>query len=363
MKHLSQIKYIIMKKIFLLPIIYCLLIIGCQTNEPDILANEEKATLQQKNEREEAIPLIRKVAATFNKVVQNEEVWKQIQDFVTEDHVILKSDYVFEDHFIMRAETIKDDLIMGLVSFENRFIETYKTLYPEENINYNIILESLPKLHFGIPVSALENYNIWKEKGFPVTVKSYNIKNNQLKKLTREETIKSIGLENFNKLINKNQQESEYYYYLKNEEITSVIAPKGKKGSVVLIKNNNTSLASFSIDDKKDHNVFTINDGQETYSVSQNNMMYQTYIDLPNGCNDYYTFICGSEDMNQYYTQMQNIANETCETIWRCIPCCNPYTGNVTYLTTIFEPSSLKCKKTLNYLNVLSMYPLTPTNT
>ncbi|SEE35312.1 hypothetical protein SAMN04487765_2245 [Tenacibaculum sp. MAR_2010_89] len=359
-----------MKKLFLLPFIYCMLIMGCQTTDSDVLDNEKKETLTVQ-QRSENIPLIRKVSATFNKVVQNEEAWKKIQAFVTEDHVILKSNNVFEDHFIMnaklvieddiifRAETIKDD-VLPKSSLKEVFINTYSSLYPEDNINYTTILKQLPKLHFGIPVSALKNYDTWKENGFPVLAKSYDANNNKLEKVNKEEAIKLIGIDNFNKLTEKSKEPYESYYASKSDVVIAIIAiaTRKKQGNIITIKDDKTSIASFVINDEKHYNELIVNDGNETFAFAQNNMMQQTYIDLPNGCNGYYSFICGSDKMNTYTQQMQKLANDTCNTIWRCIPCCDPYTGGINYYAMIFEPNSIKCKKTMDYLQVLSMYSL-----
>lgn len=345
-----------MKKLFLLPIAYCMLIIGCQTTDSDVLDNEKKETLTVK-QRSEDIPLIRKVSATFNKIIQNEEVWEKIKAFVTEDHVILKNNNVFEDHFIMNAFTIKDDVFIGKTSFKNTFSETYNALYPEDNINYTAVLKQLPKLHFGFPVSALNNYDVWKESGFPILAKSYDVGNNKLQIINKEEAIKLVGIDNFNELIKNSKQEYENYYVSKSDVI-SIIAARENQGHIMTLKEGNSTIASFEINTKKHYNQFKINESKETYSISQSNMMYQTYIDLPNGCNGYYSFICGSLEMNTYTEKMQALANETCNTFWRCIPCCDPYSGGISYYTMIFEPTAIKCKKAQSYIQALSMYSL-----
>ncbi|WP_431164810.1 hypothetical protein [Tenacibaculum halocynthiae] len=372
-----------MKKLFLVPIIYCMLIMGCQTTDSDVLDNEKKETLTVQ-QRSENIPFIRKVSATFNKVVQNEEAWKKIKSVIQDDiamkhdkgsnifeddviinkiiidDILKSSNNIVEDHFIMNAFTIKDDVFIGKATFENTFIKTYSSLYPEENINYTTILKQLPKLHFGIPVSALKNYDAWKENGFPVLAKSYDANNNKLEKVNKEEAIKLIGIDNFNRLTEKSKEPYESYYASKSDVVIAIIAiaTRKKQGNIITIKDDKTSIASFEINDEKHYNELIVNDGNETFAFAQNNMMQQTYIDLPNGCNGYYSFICGSDKMNTYTQQMQQLANDTCTTIWRCIPCCDPYTGGINYYTMIFEPNSIKCKKTMDYLQVLSMYSL-----
>lgn len=383
-----------MKKLFLSTITFYLLVIGCNTNS-ETLVNEKKETLStlQKGEKTEEIPFIRKVSATFNKVVQNENVWKKLKtviednlvmkqnttsktdennvfedhvflltDFVTEDHVIVRASSIFEDNVMMKTSTIKDDLIMGKTTSSNIFIETYNALYPEETINdYQTILKKLPKLYFGVPTYALNNYDLWKEKGFPVTLKSYDANDNKLSKVSKEEVIENIGTENYEKLIENNEQEQLIYHLYIEKDVISVIAAKGKKGSVIIIKDTTINVASFTIDDENHYNNIRINENEETYVFPQNNAMIQTYIDLPYGCNDYYSFICGSPEMDAYTLKMQELANATCTTIWRCIPCCDPNYGSISYYTMVFEPTSHRCKKTLDYLQVLSMYPLTNT--
>lgn len=370
-----------MKKLFLLPIAYCMLIIGCQTTDSDVFDNEKKETLTIK-QRSEDIPLIRKVSATFNKMVQKKEVWKKLQaifedniamkqstknnvyedniifisDNIVEDNIMMKASWVFEDDIIMRPKTIKDD-VLPKISLREIFTNTYNTLYPEENISYTSILQQLPKLYFGYPISALKNHDTWKKNGFPVLAKSYDVGNNKLQIINKEEAIKLVGIDNFNELIKNSKQEYENYYVSKSDVI-SIIAARENQGHIMTLKEGNSTIASFEINTKKHYNQFKINESKETYSISQSNMMYQTYIDLPNGCNGYYSFICGSLEMNTYTEKMQALANETCNTFWRCIPCCDPYSGGISYYTMIFEPTAIKCKKAQSYIQALSMYSL-----
>lgn len=348
-----------MKKLFLLTIILCSLLIKCESNS-ETLVDEKKdlLTTQKRVEKTEETPLIRKVSATFNKIVQNKEVFKKIRDLVYEDNIIFKNTYVFEDYFIMSASIIKDDVLpKNKVTFGDVFTEKFNELYSEEKTTYSSILKKLPKLHFGIPVSAIENYESWEKSGFPITVKSYNADGNELQKITKEEVIKTIGVKNYEKI----QQGYESFYTYKNDVVIAIIAAKENSGNVIIINEKETQIASFNINNEKHYNSISIHNNNETYTIPQNNIFSQTYIDLPNGCNDFYTFICGSQQMDNHYIQMQQQANETCTTLWSCIPCCNPYTGYVTYYTTLFEPTSIKCKKVQNFVNVLSMYSLTNT--
>ncbi|WP_272150017.1 hypothetical protein [Tenacibaculum aiptasiae] len=365
-----------MKKVFLLPIICYSLLIGCQTSDSDVLENEKKEIIT--SGRVENIPLIRKVTASFNKVLQDKEMFYVIKnifeddviikeslndkvfilsDNIFEDHVMLKASFIFEDHIIMKTETIKDD-VLPKASFKESFIKNYKILYPEDEINIVSILKQLPKLYFGLPVSCIKNYNSWKEKGFPVLAKSYDTKNNHLQKITRENAIDLIGIESFNKLIKNTNEPYDNYYLLKSETSNTLIAARKNQGNIIILNNDDSNINSFRINNKIHYNNITVSNLKETYTIAQNNMMTQTYLDLPQGCTGYYSFICGSLEMQQYYSKMQELANETCQTIWKCIPCCDSYTGGIIYYTTIFEPNSIKCKKTMDYIKVLSMYSL-----
>ena len=92
--------------------------------------------------------------------------------------------------------------------------------------------------------------------------------------------------------------------------------------------------------------------------MKQNNMTYQTYIDItkPNPCNGFYVFPCGSKELDDYLSKMQQKANEKCETYEICLPlCCH---GSIMYVMFPFEPKPIKCAQANDYLNVLSNYSL-----
>ncbi|MDC1161966.1 hypothetical protein OAT18_00850 [Tenacibaculum sp.] len=376
-----------MKKLFLSTIICYSLIISCNTNSEseNLLESEAKTSpIQNRSYRTEETPFIRKVAATFNKVAQQKEVWKRfknlfqdniamkqntknsvLEDYfimnasVTfEEHFMLNSSKIFKDDFVISGATLKDD-VLPKATFREIFIKTYNALHPEASVEHHTnILNKLPKLYFGIPVSALNNYDTWKTNGFPITLKSYDANDNKLKKINKQETIEIIGLKNYRNLIEKSQQEQNSYYFTQNNEKTSVIAANKQKGGIITINGGNVNLATFAINNNAHFNSITITDSKETYTIPQNNMMHQTYIDdLPNGCNGFYVFMCGSQQMQQYQQQMQAIADKNCETIWRCIPCCEAG-GGISYFTFLFKPQAIRCKNSQNYVNQLSMYSL-----
>ena len=209
-----------MKKLILSTFVTFLFLIGCNSDENTETASENISIQKKETQITSEDYLTTKVAVTFNKMAQEKNVFEYIatifedniamlaEDTIKDDVLpklivednIMMSNGVYEDNIMLSAFTIKDDLIMGKTSFEDIFIETYNQLYKENEISYSAILNSLPKLYLGIPLNALEDYNTWKENGFPTSLKSYLKTDNKLQKITKDKLIITIGKKNYEEL-------------------------------------------------------------------------------------------------------------------------------------------------------------------
>lgn len=366
-----------MKKLILSTFVTFLFLIGCNSDENTETASESISIQKKETQITSEDYLTTKVAVTFNKMVQEKNVFEYIATIfedniamLTEDTIkddvlpklivednIMMSNGVYEDNIMLSAFTIKDDLIMGKTSFEDIFIETYNQLYTENEISYSVILNSLPKLYLGIPLNALEDYNTWKENGFPTSLKSYLKTDNKLQKITKDKLIKTIGKENYEELTNTEKKEYEFYYLFSDNGKTTVIASEEKKGTVIVIENEETKIASFNIKNIIDTNSIEIIENGKSSFFKQNNMIYQTYIDIDeqNSCNGFYVLNCGTE-LDNFIQKKLDEANENCETYRTCLPvCCY---GSIMNMMIEIEPDSFKCKKAMDYIHVLSMYSL-----
>lgn len=341
-----------MKKLFLTTIIGFFLF-GCSNNRDVILKEENKTELQAKaSKNEENEPLLRKLSRTFNKLVQKKDVYEHFKDVASESSK-------YKGYYIFNAETIRDMIIKGQ-SFNELFAELYKDLY-NSSLDYSQMLSSLPKLHFGVPYQAFENYDEWKETAFPIIAKSYDIKDSSLLPILRSDVIKTIGNENFKKLTSLH--EGKKFYLSKSKEFISIISGTNTEGAIVKVANDKDSdfaeFATFKINNKVHYNSISLKTDKEEFSFVQDNMFQQTYIDVftPNVCNGYYVFDCNSIEYQNYVSEKQKIADETCETYGTCLPlCCN---GSIIWAMIEFRPNSLKCARAMDYVSNISMYSLT----
>lgn len=349
------------------------LLTSCNSDTELATDNNTKISTQSKTSfRTEEVPISRKVANTFNVIVQNEEAWKSLKN-VFEDDIVMRTQFVTEDHVMLSARIIKDDVLpktefiikddvfIGKTTFSETFTGIYNHLYPSDKISYELILQKLPKLHFAAPKLALEDYNTWKEKGFPIVVKSYNNENNNLSKIDKEKVVNIIGSENYEKLITTSKISNPNFYLSKTNEAIVIIAAKANKGGIVKIENEQTKIASFQIEDKGHYNNIVVNENSLTTTMKQSNMLTQAYLDvfIPNSCNGFYVYNCGSPALETYLQNKQQLANKTCETNGVCLPiCCD---GSIMWVMYQFVPNSIKCKKVMDYVTELSMYSmLTP---
>ena len=82
-----------------------------------------------------------------------------IEDFVSEDHVVL-SIKGFKDYTLPNAYlTIRDDILKEKNTFENVFNSIYNSFYPEDKIDLNYILDIYPNLFFTTNTAYFLNSN------------------------------------------------------------------------------------------------------------------------------------------------------------------------------------------------------------
>lgn len=338
-----------MKKLFLATII-SLSFFNCSNNEEVITIKKNKAELQRRANKNEE-PLLRKMSNTFNKMVQNEEVFNRFRDNA-------ESSPVHQGFYLFSANTIRD-MIIKKHSFEKHFTETYEALY-DSSLNYDETLKNLPKLNFGIPLTAFENYYEWRNDAFPIIAKSYDTQNNTITPIMQDDVIEMIGREHFEKLTSLHNGEK--FYFLKNKEYVSIISGTKNEGAIIRMSNNEesetTNFASFEISDKGHYSSICLKTNESSFELAQANMFQYTYVDIfePNVCKGYYVFDCNSVEYQKFLAKNQRTADETCETIWRCVPiCCN---GNVMWASFEFKPRPLRCAEATNHINDISMYAL-----
>ncbi len=370
-----------MKKLIVLVIALMVLILSCNKAEVIEMSQNEiqdSVLLKQKTQTELTTPFVQMVAETFNKMVQSEKVWKGIEaviqddiamitsagdeenDTIKDDIIRLSSESygVFEDNIMMKASTIREDIIIGYATFEDVFIETFKALHPESDINYDRMLKRLPKLYYGLPISAFEDYDQWKESGCPITVKSYSLDSYKLKEVSVDEVKKTIGGANFENLIAQLERRYNTFYLSKEQETTIVLNTDGVTGSYIEVNEDKAILGTFKVEDKGHYNTIVVQVGETSIEVPQSYMHYQTYVDIikPDPCSGFYAFKCGSPELATFLAEQQQLANTNCETYYTCLPLCCNY--GIIYAAFQFEPTSIRCAKALPYISELSFTSL-----
>ncbi|MFY0630738.1 MAG: hypothetical protein JXR05_10175 [Flavobacteriaceae bacterium] len=353
-----------MKKIILLLTVSSLLIASCVENTEKHTPKKDKQKINQSEKLDSQETLfITKVSGAFSKVIQDKKNWSQLKN-IFEDNIMMKDNTIKDDVLPSAYHTIRDDLIMDLTSlenidlggvrFKNQLIKEYNQLY-NERITFKDIKTNLVKLHFAIPKIAFDNHDEWLKNGQPISLKAYDNSENSLEKLDKEIVIKTIGHDNYKKLVKAAGKESSSYYLKKSKNETFIIAGESEKGVVLSVKDNQSTVISFQINDEKYFNTITINSNDGKAIFLQTNLINQQYVYEPQNCKGFYVFTCGSDEMQKYRERRQAEADRTCETIWTCIPCCSSY-GGIMYMTMIFQPKSVKCKKYDEALEVISFY-------
>ena len=348
-------------KRLIITMVVCLLAMASCAKEELIEANKEEVSFNEKTEEEET-HLITKVSATFNKMVQDKELLyalKNIDETLLLGVDTIKDDVlpsgIFEDNVMMfSGETIRDDLIIGRTSFETVFEETYAALYKEE-MQFDVVLGALPKLYFGVPKTAFEDYGEWLEKGAVIYVQSYDNTTNSLQQVSKEKLIGFLGKEYYGDFEQALEGTAYDTFYIDEVlGVKKVIAKKGDAGKVMVIEEGKNAIVDFKINDEGSYDTVSLVLEKEEVTFYKERALKQVYVDIvnPYWCNQPYAFKCGSVALQNFLAEKQAWANKTCQTYTTCLPlCCH---GGIIYAMFVIEPTAIRCAVAQQYISVLS---------
>ena len=351
-----------MKKFTPIWVLSLLLTVGCGDTKQAINNEQNQETRPEITNNETLF--ITKVTAAFHKIVEDDQAWKTLQ-IVIEDNLVMKNETIKDDLLPNAYLTIRDDMIMGLnslrnidlngIRFSDRLIKEYNALY-KEGITYRDIEKKLYKLHFAIPKFAISNPDKWKKEGRPISAKGYEFGDKKLDVISKEKAEKVLGAKKLNHLMEMTNVKSPNFYTIENKDGVHIIAGNQNRGALASSNNNKVIFKVFTINDYVLYNTITIQEGKDETTYFQKNLVNQTFIPTPPTCKGFYVFDCDSQAFADHRAQNQAIADATCETLWECIPCCSNGMG-IIYMSMIYEPQPLKCKKHEAALEVISLYP------
>lgn len=312
---------------------------------------------------------ITKVTEAFHKIIEDDQAWEKLK-FVFEDHLMLTKQTIKDVVLPNAYLTIRDDIFMEVGSLEDveingvrlsdRLIQEYNALY-KEKISFQDIQKNLYKLHFAVPKFAISNPDRWNKDGRPLSAKGYELSDNNLQPISKDRAEKLVGSKKLSQLMEAANVKSPRFYSIENKDGIHVIAGQASQGALLSLKDDQSTIQAFEVKDHTLFNTITLKNENDTSTHFQQTLINQTYgptdpTDPTGGCIGFYVFDCDGQDFADHQAQQQAYADENCQTVYECIPCCNNGMG-IYYLLMMYEPSSWKCAKHQNALEIISLYP------